>query len=205
MQPPFETLATCSLRVFFLGVITSTRRVGEITALGADHPFIKFHIQKVVLRSSVCFLPKMVSRFQLSLDISWPIFFLHLLAAAEGWLHTLDVKYALLFYLKRTSDFRKVPQLFVCYAGCSRGKADSVQMVSRWTVCTIKRTYELALVQCPLKMQAHSTGELKKHPLPFNEADICRAATGSSADTFLKHCSVDINTRETSVWTAVLH
>ncbi|XP_054846822.1 uncharacterized protein LOC129337273 isoform X2 [Eublepharis macularius] len=214
MLRPFEPLSTCPLalltqKVAFLVAVTSSRRVGELSALRCDPPFLQFFPGTVMLHTSMEFLPKVVSKFHLQQKVVLPSFFPTPSSPGERALHTLDVKRALLFYLHRTKCFRKSPALFLCYSGPRKGSPASAQSISRWIVSTIKLCYQHAGVQCPLLVTAHSTRAqaasaafLRGVPL----RDVCQAATWSTADTFIKHYSVDVNARrESAVGTAVLH
>lgn len=84
---------------------------------------LSFTTKKVVLRPIVRFVLKVMSRFHLSQNISLPTFLPLPSSAAERWQQTVDIKCPLLFYLKRTGEFRKVPQLiglvFIAKAGAS--------------------------------------------------------------------------------------
>lgn len=73
-----------------------------MTALRAHHSFIKFHYQKVV-KAQHSLLTR--SGFWIPTLSPSP------LHTAERQLHTLDVKYGLLFDLKMISEFRQVLQL----------------------------------------------------------------------------------------------
>ncbi|XP_054826487.1 uncharacterized protein LOC129323798 [Eublepharis macularius] len=214
MSKPFEPLASCPLRflsmkVAFLVAATSARRVGELAALSCEPPYLKLHPEKVVLRTKVEFLPKVVSRFHLSQELILPVFFPVQNSEAEKALHSLDVRRAILFYLDRVKSFRLDSNLFVCFAGQNKGKRATSQTISRWVVQTILTCYSAANLPCPLEVRAHSTRSqassaalLRGVPLH----DICRAATWASADTFVKHYALDIlDRKETAVGTAVLH
>ncbi|XP_075179577.1 uncharacterized protein LOC142250994 [Anomaloglossus baeobatrachus] len=70
-KPPFEPLREVSLfrlsqKVVFLVAITSLRRVSDLAALSSESPFLVFHQDKVVLRPTPDFLPKVVSPFHLN-------------------------------------------------------------------------------------------------------------------------------------------
>uniref|UniRef100_A0A803JB94 Core-binding (CB) domain-containing protein n=1 Tax=Xenopus tropicalis TaxID=8364 RepID=A0A803JB94_XENTR len=71
VEPPFEPLESIpmellSMKAAFLIAITSARRVVEIQALLRSDPYLKIHQDKVVLRLSEKFLPKVVSSFHAS-------------------------------------------------------------------------------------------------------------------------------------------
>ncbi|KAE8613776.1 hypothetical protein XENTR_v10007867 [Xenopus tropicalis] len=78
-QPPFEPLSTCelkwlSLKVTFLVAITSAKRVSEIAALSCREPWLTIHSDKVVLRTTPGFLPKVVTDHHMNQDIVLPSF-----------------------------------------------------------------------------------------------------------------------------------
>ncbi|XP_054826594.1 uncharacterized protein LOC129323855 [Eublepharis macularius] len=214
MSKPFEPLASCPLRflsmkVAFLVAATSARRVGELAALSCEPPYLKFHPEKVVLRTKVEFLPKVVSRFHLSQELVLPVFFPTPASEAEAALHSLDVRRAILFYLDRVKPFRIDSNLFICFAGPKKGNRASAQSISRWVVQAILTCYSAANLPCPLQVHAHSTRSQASSAALFRGVplqDICRAATWASADTFVKHYALDIlDRKETAVGTAVLH
>ncbi|CAJ0954493.1 unnamed protein product [Ranitomeya imitator] len=95
-EPPFEPLqdvplSVLSWKVAFLVAVTSIRRVSELAALSCRAPFLAFHQDKVVLRPSPAFLPKVVSSFHLNEDIILPSFCPQPKHRVEKALHTLDV------------------------------------------------------------------------------------------------------------------
>lgn len=85
-------------------------------------PFIKFHVDKVVLRPCLEFLPNVVLHFHLNQDINLPVFFSSPTLLSEQPPHTLDTTRALLFHLKRTQEFRRYRSLCVCFKGSSKDK-----------------------------------------------------------------------------------
>nr|XP_014437222.1 uncharacterized protein LOC106733090 [Pelodiscus sinensis] len=105
MSPPFEPLATCSLKhlslkVTFIVAITSARRVSELRALTIEPPYLVFSHDNVRLRPHPTFLPKVVSPFHLSQEIYLAVFFSKPHASPkERVLHSLDAKRALAFYI----------------------------------------------------------------------------------------------------------
>lgn len=71
MNPPFELFAACSLlhlsiKVVFLTVITSSRRVGELRAFMVDISYTVFHQDEVSLRLYLKLITKFPSEFHLS-------------------------------------------------------------------------------------------------------------------------------------------
>lgn len=135
--PPFEPLLSVDLKflsakVLFLVAITSGRRVGELGALMASPPFLRFCSDKVILRPNQFFLPKVLSSLHCQEDIVLPVFFPDPSSPEEVVLHSLDVLRALRIYLERTSDFRTVDSLFVSYGLSGKGLRPSLSTLSHW-------------------------------------------------------------------------
>lgn len=64
-----------SLKTLFLVVITSVRRVSELAVLYSRLPFMTFLLHAVKIATNITFLPKVVSDFDLNLDIVLPDFY----------------------------------------------------------------------------------------------------------------------------------
>ncbi|CAJ0967876.1 unnamed protein product [Ranitomeya imitator] len=99
-ESPFEPLQDISLpllswKVALFVAITSIRRVSELAALSCQTLFLTFHRDKVVLRPSPTFLPKVVSSFHLNEDIVLPLFCPAPMHHMEMALHSLDLVRAL--------------------------------------------------------------------------------------------------------------
>ncbi|XP_067320485.1 uncharacterized protein [Anolis sagrei] len=203
-KPPFEPMASAdvshlSWKTAFLVAITSARRSSELTALRSDPPYIRFHDDKVVLRTDVTFLPKVVSYFHMSQDIILPAFFPNPSSPLEVALHSLDVKRALSFYLHRTSAYRKSPKLFLKYRKDMLGHPISSQGLASWIVSTIQLAYQLAKKEPPSHIVAHSTRSVSTSQaflrgVPLDQ--ICRAATWSTPSTFASHYKLDIQAKK---------
>ena len=213
MAPPFEPLATCSLKllslkVLFLVAITSARRASELAALRVDQPFLQFFNDKVILHTDVSFLPKVVSEFHLNQPLILPTFFSQPSNTTERMLHSLDVKRALSFYVARTKDFRLSPRLFLCYFGHKKGLPASPPSISRWLVTAISLAYELQHKSPPEGLRAHSTRAVASSTALLRGVDlpdICRTATWSTVSTFISHYRLDVRAkRETQFGRAVL-
>ena len=141
-EKPFEPMASTSLnplsmKVAFLVAIASARRALELVALRIDPPYLTFHVDKVVLRPDISFLPKVVTAFHINEDIFLPAFFRDPASPLETPLHSLDVRQALTFYKDCTSSFRKSPRLFVCYGIPRQGLLVSPQRLANWITQTI--------------------------------------------------------------------
>ncbi|CAJ0940690.1 unnamed protein product [Ranitomeya imitator] len=147
-EPPFEPLqdvplSVLSWKVAFLVAVTSIRRVSELAALSCRAPFLAFHQDKVVLRPSPAFLPKVVSSFHLNEDIILPSFCPQPKHRVEKALHTLDVVRALRRYISRTAHFRKLDALFVLPEGHRKGLAASKATIARWIRSAIQESYRV--------------------------------------------------------------
>lgn len=115
--PPFESLATCTIKVFslktlFLVAVTSTRRVSELRALSVNRNLCIFNADSVILRPDPVFIPKVNTHFHRAQDIIIPSFCPDPKTPRERELHYLDVHRALSFYTDRTKDTQKTDSLF---------------------------------------------------------------------------------------------
>ena len=208
MRPPFEPLATCSLKllslkVSFLVAITSARRASELAALRADQPFLQFFPDKVILHTDVSFLPKIVSEFHLSQPLILPTLFPNPTSDTERMLHTLDVRRALSFYVTRTKEFRLSPKLFLCFFGQKKGLPASLSSISRWIVSTISVAYEVQHRTPPEGLRAHSTRAVASSMALLRGVDlpdICRTATWSRASTFISHYRLDVRAKKEAIF-----
>ncbi|XP_042297706.1 uncharacterized protein LOC121916539 [Sceloporus undulatus] len=196
---PFEPLATTDLRLLtwktvFLVAITSARRAGELCALRRDEPFLRFHKDKVVLRTDITFLPKVVSLFHMCQDIVLPTLASNPSTMEERSLHMLDVRRALAFYLDRTMGSSRSERLFQCYSEPRKGLPVSPQRLSKWVASTIRLCYELSGKPVPAKVRSHATRAVAASSaflagIPLD--DVCKAAVWSQPLTFIKHCRLD--------------
>ncbi|XP_042317564.1 uncharacterized protein LOC121927762 [Sceloporus undulatus] len=196
---PFEPLATTDIRLLtwktvFLVAITSARRAGELCALRRDQPFLRFHLDKVVLRTDITFLPKVVSAFHMCQDIVLPTLAPNPTTDAERVLHTLDVRRALAFYLDRTKHSSRSERLFQCYSTPKKGLPVSAQRLSKWVSKTVALSYELLGKPCPDRVRSHATRAIAASSaflsgIPLE--DICKAAVWSQPLSFIRHYRLD--------------
>ncbi|XP_042303393.1 uncharacterized protein LOC121920323 [Sceloporus undulatus] len=196
---PFEPLATTDIRLLtwktvFLVAITSARRAGELCALRRDEPFLRFHLDKVVLRTDITFLPKVVSAFHMCQDIVLPTLAPNPTTDVERALHTLDVRRALAFYLDRTKDSSRSERLFQCYSTPKKGLPVSAQRLSKWVSKTVALSYELLGKPCPGRVRSHATRAIAASSaflsgIPLE--DICKAAVWSQPLSFIRHYRLD--------------
>ncbi|XP_042315420.1 uncharacterized protein LOC121926471 [Sceloporus undulatus] len=190
---PFEPMATADLRLVtwktaFLVAIMSARRAGELCALRAD--YLRFHKDKVVLRTDISFLPKVVSPLHTSQDIVLPTLAPNPTSEEKRRIHALDVRRALAFYLDRTSGSRSTNRFFVCYSDPKKGLPVSPQRFSKWIMNVIHLCYELSGRPCPEWVRAHTTRVVEASSaflmgVPLEE--ICKAAIWSQSLTFVRH------------------
>ena len=180
----------------FLVAITSLRRVSELQALTTAEPYMQIHKDKVALRTNPHFLPKVATSFHVNQTIYLPAFFQHPKDNAERMLHTLDVRRALIYYLSQTNGIRKGNQLFVAFAGATKGSPVTKATIARWIARTIELCYSKAGKELVERPKAHSTRK-KGATIAFQAnlplSDICLAATWSSTHTFMKHYCVDFH------------
>ncbi|XP_042332287.1 uncharacterized protein LOC121935156 [Sceloporus undulatus] len=196
---PFEPLDTTDLRLLtwktvFLVVITSARRAGELCALQRDEPFLRFHKDKVVLRTDITFLPKVVSLFHMCQDIVLPTLVSNPSTMEERSLHMLDVRRALAFYLDRTMGSSRSERLFQCYSEPRKGLPVSPQRFSKWVASTIRLCYELSGRPVPAKVRPHATRAVAAYSAFLSgipQDDVCKAAVWSQPLTFIKHYRLD--------------
>nr|XP_016854678.1 PREDICTED: uncharacterized protein LOC107983852 [Anolis carolinensis] len=192
-------LSYLSWKVAFLVAVTSAQRSSELCALHADEPYLRFHLDKVVLRTDIAFLPKVATAFHIEQDIVLPAFFFQAPSTDTEWtLHLLDVRRALAFYLDRTKDFRKSPRLFLKYRNDAKGLPVSPQCLSASVVSTIKLAYQMAGRDPPPHLRSHSTravaiSAVYLHRVPLQ--DICWAAIWATLLTFATHYKMDFQSR----------
>ncbi|KAM4012382.1 uncharacterized protein ACNLHF_004980 [Anomaloglossus baeobatrachus] len=197
-KPPFEPLREVSLfrlsqKVVFLVAITSLRRVSDLAALSSESPFLVFHQDKVVLRPTPDFLPKVVSPFHLNQDITLPSFCPAPVRRFEKALHTLDLVRALRIYVSRTAALRRCTSLFVLTTGRRKGLSASKPTLARWIRSTISDAYLGPQVPPPPGIKAHLTRAVGASWAFRHQAtaqQVCQAATWTSLHTFSKHYQV---------------
>ena len=178
--------------------VTSARRASELCALRTDEPYLIFHHDKVTLRPDNQFLPKVVTSFHVNQDISLPAFFPRPSTPLEQRLHTLDVRRALAFYTDHTKHLRQTTRLFVCYGPPKLGHPVSTQRLSKWIGQCILLSYQLAGLDPPIAVKAHSTRAMSTS-MAFQRGisipDIRKAATWAKPETFIQHYRLDLRAR----------
>ncbi|KAG8575970.1 hypothetical protein GDO81_009723 [Engystomops pustulosus] len=110
--------------------------------------------------------------------------------------HSLDVRRALLQYLKQTESWRQDHNILLQYGGRNKGKKASKASIARWIQSVIRAAYATQQLEIPGKVKAHSTRAMaaswaEKRGASIEE--ICRAATWSSHMTFAKHYRLDLH------------
>lgn len=188
---PLDSIPLTSLteKVSFLLAITSARRVSELAALSCESPFTIIHQDKVVLRPTPDFLPKVVTAFHLNQDIVVPSLCPLPKNPIEKRLHNLDVVRAITSYLEETKDIRRSQALFIIPTGPNRGAKASKALIAKWIRSTIIRAYAVKGRASPLKVKAHSTRSLSTSWALQHQASaeqICKAATWASLHTFTR-------------------
>ncbi|XP_041436134.1 uncharacterized protein LOC121399455 [Xenopus laevis] len=199
-ETPFEPLERSSvwnltLKVVFLVAITSACRVGEISALAASEPHTVIFEDRVVLKPAFGFLPKVISKFHMDLEVILPSFFPSPKSAQEKVWHTLDLVRAIRIYLERTEAWRKSERMFIVPNGYRKGQAPSKRTISSWIVAAIAKAYNVAGRRVPEGLKAHSTRALASSwaaQARESPENICKSARWSSLNTFVKHYKLDV-------------
>ena len=193
-NPPFFPLNSISLwdltlKLTFLIAIASARRVSELQALMSKEPYLVFLPDRVILRPSDRFLPKVTSAFHYGQDIVLPC-----LSNEEGEPHALDIKSAISNYLSATIHLRSTDALLIIPHGARRGQAASSRTIASWLVKAIGKAYSTQQLEIPEGIKAHSTRAVATSWAAYcgvSSETICRAATWSSRHTFITHYRVD--------------
>lgn len=158
--------------------ITIATKATKLKVLISESPSSLPQGQGSAQTSQLFFPPlKVVPRFYATGDIFLPVFYpTPHTSTWEQRLHSLDVQWALAFYIKRNELFRKLNQLFVVVTDHMKGLLVSFQLISSW----IHTCYELAKVPAPAitanskranassSVFLTSTGTLQSSNLVFN-------------------------------------
>lgn len=195
LLPPFEPLEQVdlkylSLKVAFLLAITSAKRVGELQALGAAEPYLRFLQDKVLLRFLPTFLPKVPSFANTNQTITLPVLSPTSNSPEEERLLSLDIPRVLRIYLNRTEEFRRSENLLISYSGNNKGLKVSKPTLSRWIKDAIKLAFTSQDLPPPSFLSAHSTRAVstsyaERKLIPLEQ--ICAAASWSTQNTFIAH------------------
>ncbi|XP_068101601.1 uncharacterized protein [Hyperolius riggenbachi] len=197
---PFEPLDSISLKwltlkTAFLVAITSARRVGDIQALSIKDPYMTIFPDRIVFKTDPTYLPKVSSLFHRSQDVIIPSFCDPPTNQKEAKFNKLDVRRILLSYLETTKSFRRSNHLFVAFAGSRKGLQVSKNTIARWIREIITLAYTNSGQSIPQSVNAHSTRSLATSWAERSGASleqICKAATWSSHQTFVRHYRVDL-------------
>ncbi|XP_068103054.1 uncharacterized protein [Hyperolius riggenbachi] len=197
---PFEPISDISdklltLKTAFLLAITTARRIGELQALSINEPYCVISEDRITLRLDVSFLPKVSSKFHRSQEIFLPSFCNNPSNQKENKLHSLDVRRCVIEYLQRSKSWRKSNALLVLFAGKFRGKQASRPTIARWIKQAIALSYFHQGKQLVSTIRAHSTRAVSTSWAERAGAtieQICKAATWSSHNTFVKHYKLDV-------------
>ncbi|XP_068101500.1 uncharacterized protein [Hyperolius riggenbachi] len=200
-ESPFEPLSQVSdkfltLKTIFLIAITTARRIGELQALSIKEPYCVISEDRVTLRPDAAFLPKVVSSFHRNQEIYIPSFCENPTNDKEKRLHLLDVRRSLLQYLERSNSWRKSDAMFVLFAGKTKGNRASKTTLARWIKQAIVAAYQVQGKTLTSSVRAHSTRGISTSWAERAGASIeqiCRAATWSSHNTFVKHYRLNVS------------
>ena len=149
---------------------------------------------RVVLSQDPLYLPKVATKFHRSQEVVLPSFCADPKNEKEATFHCLDVRRCLLIYLERVSEFRNSPHLLVNFSGQKKGQQATKASISRWIRQAISLSYTLAGRPVPV-IKAHSTRSLAASWAERAGASIeqiCKAATWSSQNTFVRHYRVEL-------------
>ncbi|XP_041417410.1 uncharacterized protein LOC121393314 [Xenopus laevis] len=196
---PYEPLESCSIKclsfkALFLVAITSAKRIGELQALSSKEPYLVFLQDRVVLKPLPFFRPKVASLSNTNQEIILP-YINQETQEKDDQLQFLDVGRSLKIYVNRTKEFRKDENLFISFAGKNKGLKASKPSLARW----IKETIQMAYIKedrlPPFQIAAHSTRKMSTswaEVAGVSMDNICKAATWSNPNTFVRHYRVDI-------------
>lgn len=149
----------------------------------------------VILRPVQSFLPKVVSTFHCNWEIELSSFAAVEVPEAEQDWKRLDLVSSLRIYVERTAPFRTVDNLFVLPVGARRGQAACLRTLSSWIVRTIALAYQGSGLSPPDQLLAHSTRSMAASWAALagvSVTSICKAASWSTPNMFLRHYRLDV-------------
>ncbi len=200
-RPPFEPIEEISdchltLKTIFLLAISSLKRVGDLQALSVAPTHLDFvpGMAKAFLYPRVGYVPKFphVMPQPVVLQAFSPPPFGE---PDQQKLNCMCPVRALDLYVHRTSLWRRVDQLLVCYGPPKRGLPASKQTLSRWILDAINISYESSQLPSPMGVRAHSTRSVaasKAFLAGVPIQDICNAAGWSTLLTFVRFYGLDM-------------
>ena len=196
-EPPERaSLQSWTMKTVFLVAITSAARVSELQALDSRPELSRLNRYKATLRLNPAFTPKRACKEYLDREIELEAFYAHPKDHLETALHKLCPVRALRYYLDKTKDIRKDPQLFVSYQAGKQGCKVTKATIARWVKQTILFAYRHLGRQIPVSsVKAHSTRAVAASLADVkgvSPADLCNAATWSSSMVFAKHYRLDM-------------
>lgn len=195
--PPFEPLEQAdikwlSMKTAFLLAIVSAKRVSELHALSVSDHCLRWgpELDRVTLWPNPAFLPKVLSpQF-----VNQPLVLAAFQPTDESRRVLCPVR-ALHRYVSVTAQWRTTDQLFVRFGACRRGAALSKQRLAHWVSDAIRAAYGSAGVSAPVSVRCHSTRGVAASWAflkGISLADICSAATWSSASTFSRFYKLNV-------------
>lgn len=141
MLKPFEPLTTCPEAILYIKVCFSGHYFYQEDQwnglLHMDPVFHKVFSERMVFGPAFSSYPKRWQGFITFKRLYYQCFSLYQ-NLRMNYLHTLDVRRALLLYLKRTLTFRKDEVHFLCFSGSNKGKRTLSKTLPRWTVAMIR-------------------------------------------------------------------
>ncbi len=192
-QPPFEPLTSVglkelSLKTTLLLALASAKRIGDLHAFPVYSDCMRFGPGdcSVTLWTRLGYVPKSLSTPFRTQTVSLSALSMESSPSRSGNVQTTVCPVrALRKYIDRSASFRQSDQLFVCYGGCTKGRAVSKQSLSHWIVDAIAAAYTSQGLECPLHIRGHSTRSIAS-PWAWSRGmsiqDICLSAGWSSQE-----------------------
>ena len=213
VEAPFEPAGDASLKFWtwktaFLLAITSAARVSELQALDSNPNLCRVSRHGADLRLNPAFCPKSCNVNYLNRQIHLQSFYPEPKDNIQRGLHKLCPVRALRYYISKTSNIRVDSQLLLSYQpGAGLGHKINKATVARWIRQTVCLAYEKAGRPVPQRVRAHQTRALAASLADLrgvSPADLCAAATWSSANVFAKFYRLDLAASERGISTQVL-
>ena len=140
----------------FLLAVASAKRISELQAFSAIHPYIIFLQDRVLLKFSPYFRPKVPTFQNINQVISLQVLFSASSSDTPA-RHPLDILRCLQVYVDRSREFRIDENLLILFAGKSKGRKASKATISRWIKEAIREAFVSQSLDPPEFVKAHST------------------------------------------------